>query len=151
MEATEPFNYPLPVLAVWYLLPPLFLLLRNYNKSPLPTWASCVLFCLIGWGLILWATMLRFDYLYEYASFVPKEQEKEVLEEWAADGGPKMMALLGVGSIPSFILEYGGGYSESFLSFVTESQKHESPYAALNWDRHLPGEHPLQSIKIRLK
>ena len=37
--------------------------------------------------------MLRFDYLHEYASFVPKEQEKEVLEEWAADGGPKMMAL----------------------------------------------------------
>jgi len=95
MEATEPFNYYLPVLAAWYLLPPLLLLLRNYQKSPLPTWASCVLFCLIGWGLILWATMLRFDYLHEYASFVPKEQEKEVLEEWAADGGPKMMALLG--------------------------------------------------------
>ena len=95
MEATEPFNYSLPVLAVWYLLPPLLLLLRNYKMSPLPTWASCVLFCLIGWGLILWATMLRFDYLYEYASFVPKEPEKEVLEEWAADGGPKMMALFG--------------------------------------------------------
>ena len=35
MEATEPFNYSLPVLAVWYLLPPFFLLLRNYNKSPI--------------------------------------------------------------------------------------------------------------------
>ena len=48
MEATEPFNYSLPVLAVWYLLPPILLLLRFYKKSPLPTWASCVLFCLIG-------------------------------------------------------------------------------------------------------
>ena len=95
MEATEPFNYSLPVLAVWYLLPPLLLILRNCQKSSLPNWASCVLFCLIGWALILWATMLRFDYLYAYASFVPKEQEKEVLEEWAADGGPKMMALFG--------------------------------------------------------
>jgi hypothetical protein len=27
----------------------------------------------------------------------------------------------------------------------------DSHYEALNWDRHLPGEHPLQSIKIRLK
>ena len=33
--------------------------------------------------------MLRVDCLYEYASFVPKEQQKEVWEEWAADGGPK--------------------------------------------------------------
>ena len=37
--------------------------------------------------------MLRFDYLYEYASFV--KQEKEVLKEWATDGGPKMMAHFG--------------------------------------------------------
>ena len=95
MEATEPFNYSLPVLAVWYLLPPLLLLLRYCKKSPLPTWASCVLFTLMGWGLILWATMLRFDYLYEYASFVPEEQQQEVWDEWAADGGPKMMALFG--------------------------------------------------------
>ena len=109
MEATEPINYSLPVLAVWYLLPPLFLLLRNYNKSPLPTWASCVLFCLIGWGLILWATMLRFDYLYEYASFVPKEQQKEVWDEWAADGGPKIMALFGgwIYSLVYFVLWWG--------------------------------------------
>lgn len=109
MEATEPFNYSLPVLAVWYLLPPLLLLLSNLKKPLLPTWASCLLFCLIGWGLILWATMLRFDYLYEYANFVPKEQQKEVWDEWSADGGPKMMALFGgwLYSLVYFVLWWG--------------------------------------------
>ena len=48
--------------------------------------------------------MLRFDCLYEYASFVHKEQQKEVWDEWAADGGPKMMAL-------------GGGWLYSLVYF----------------------------------
>ncbi len=37
MEVIEPFNYSQTVLAVWYLLPPLLLILGNYKKSPLPT------------------------------------------------------------------------------------------------------------------
>ena len=44
--------------------------------------------------------------LYEYASFVPKEQQKEVWDEWAADGGPKIMALF-------------GGWIYSLVYFVT--------------------------------
>jgi len=95
MEVAEPFNHSLTVWAVWCLLPPLLLTLKILNKSPLANWANCVLFCLIGWGLILWATMLRFDYLRELALFVPIEKQDAIMEKWAADGGPKLMALFG--------------------------------------------------------
>jgi len=95
MEVAEPFNHSLTVWAVWCLLPPLLLTLKILNKSPLANWANCVLFCLIGWGLILWATMLRFDYLRELALFVPIEKQYAIMEKWAADGGPKLMALFG--------------------------------------------------------
>lgn len=95
MEVAEPFNHSLTVWAVWCLLPPLLLTLKILNKSPLAHWANCVLFCLIGWGLILWATMLRFDYLRELALFVPIEEQDAIMEKWAADGGPKLMALFG--------------------------------------------------------
>ena len=95
MEVAEPFNHSLTVWAVWCLLPPLLLTLKILNKFPLANWASCVLFCLIGWGLILWATMLRFDYLRELALFVPIEEQDAIMEKWAADGGPKLMALFG--------------------------------------------------------
>ena len=95
MEVAEPFNHSLTVWAVWCLLPPLLLTLKILNKSPLANWANCVLFCLIGWGLILWATMLRFDYLRELALFVPIEEQDAIMEKWAADGGPKLMALFG--------------------------------------------------------
>lgn len=95
MEVAEPFNHSLMVWAVWCLLPPLLLTLNILNKSPLANWANCVLFCLIGWGLFLWATMLRFDYLRELALFVPIEEQDAIMEKWAADGGPKLMALFG--------------------------------------------------------
>ena len=95
MEVAEPFNHSLTVWAVWCLLPPLLLTLKILNKSPLANWANCVLFCLIGWGLILWATVLRFDYLRELALFVPIEEQDAIMEKWAADGGPKLMALFG--------------------------------------------------------
>ena len=95
MQATEPFNHSLSVWAIWCLLPPLLLTLKLLRKSPLPNWLSCVLFCLIGWGLILWATELHFVYLRELALFVPIEEQKAIMEKWAADGGPKLMALFG--------------------------------------------------------
>ena len=97
MEPSPPFNYALPLDAIWWILPPVLLLLRDFKKVPFPNWANCVLFCLIGWGLIFWATMLRFDYLHELASFVPREEQAAILEQWAADGGPKLMALFGGG------------------------------------------------------
>jgi len=95
MEATEPFNHSLIVWAVWVLLPPLLLTSKILRKSLLPNWLSLVLFCLIGWGLILWATELHFVYLRELALFVPIEEQKAIMEKWAADGGPKLMALFG--------------------------------------------------------
>ncbi len=95
MEVAEPVNHSLTVWAVWCLLPPLLLTLKILIKFPLANWASCVLFCLIGWGLILWATMLLFNYLRELALFVPIEEQDAIMEKWAADGGPKLMALFG--------------------------------------------------------
>ena len=95
MEPSPPFNYALSLDAIWWILPPL--LLRHFKKVPFPNWASCVQFYLIGWGLFFWATMLRFDYLHELASFVPREEQAAILEQWAADGGPKLMALFGGG------------------------------------------------------
>jgi len=95
MEATEPFNHSLTVWAVWVLLPPLLLTSKILRKSLLPNWLSLVLFCLIGWGLILWATELHFNYLRELALFVPIEEQDTIMEKWAADGGPKLMALFG--------------------------------------------------------
>ena len=83
---------------------------EEFKKSLLPIWASCL--CFAGMGTYSLGNHAS-DYLYEYASFVPKEQQKEVWDEWAADGGPKILALFGVGSIPSFILCYGGESYES--------------------------------------
>ncbi len=95
MDVAEPFNHSLTVWALWYLLPPLLLTSKILRKSPLPNWLSCGLFCLIGWGLILWATELHFHYLRELALFVPIEEQDAIMEKWAADGGPKLMALFG--------------------------------------------------------
>ena len=82
MEVAEPFNHSLTVWAVWCLLPPLLLTLKILNKFPPANWGSCVLFCLIGWGLILWGTMLRFDYLRELALFVQIEEQDAIMEKW---------------------------------------------------------------------
>ena len=95
MDVAEPFNHSLTVWAIWVLLPPLLLTSKILEKSPLPNWLSLVLFCLIGWGLILWATELHFNYLRASALFVSIEEQKAIMEKWAADGGPKLMALFG--------------------------------------------------------
>ena len=95
MDVAEPFNHSLTVWAIWVLLPPLLLTSKILEKSPLPNWLSLVLFCLIGWGLILWATELHFNYFRASALFVPIEEQKAIMEKWAADGGPKLMALFG--------------------------------------------------------
>ena len=44
MEATESFNYSLPVLAAWYLLPSILPVLRNLKKSLNPPWESASFF-----------------------------------------------------------------------------------------------------------
>jgi len=125
MEVAEPFNHSLTVWAVWCLLPPLLLTLKILNKSPLANWANCVLFCLIGWGLILWATMLRFDYLRELALFVPIEKQDAIMEKWAADGGPKLMALFG-GWLLSLIYFYTWWIGFRVVSYFRNRRKIDS-------------------------
>jgi hypothetical protein len=123
MVATEPFNHSLSVWAIWCLLPPLFLTLKVLEKSPLPNWLSLVLFCLIGWGLILGATELHFVYLRELTLFVPIEEQRAIMEKWAADGGPKLEALIG-GWLYSLI--YFGvwwGLFRIFFFFRTRGRK----------------------------
>ncbi|MDB3958052.1 hypothetical protein N9408_03980 [Opitutales bacterium] len=41
------------------------------------------------------AVEIHYGHLRELANFVPEEEKGAILEKWAADGGPKMMALFG--------------------------------------------------------
>ncbi|MDC3283839.1 hypothetical protein OAV01_01045 [Opitutales bacterium] len=41
------------------------------------------------------AVEIHYDHLWELVNFVPKEEQDAILEKWAADGGPKLMALFG--------------------------------------------------------
>ena len=95
MEPSPPFDYSLVLYAGWCLVPPLLLFLRQFKKFPLPNWATCIIYCLLGWATLLVTVEIRYDYLWELANFVPKEEQGAILEKWAADGGPKMMALFG--------------------------------------------------------
>jgi hypothetical protein len=95
VEPSPPFDYSLVLYAVWCLVPPLLLLLRHFKKFSLPNWATCIVYCLLGWATLLVTIKIRYDYLRELANFVPKEEQGAILEKWAADGGPKMMALFG--------------------------------------------------------
>ena len=95
MESSPPFDYSLVLYAGWCLVPPLLLFLRQFKKFPLPNWATCIIYCLLGWATLLVTVEIRYDYLWELANFVPKEEQGAILEKWAADGGPKMMALFG--------------------------------------------------------
>jgi hypothetical protein len=95
MEPSPPFDYSLVLYAGWCLIPPLLLFLRHFKKFPRPNWATCIVYCLLGWATLLVVVEIRYDYLWELANFVPKEEQGAILEKWAADGGPKMMALFG--------------------------------------------------------
>jgi hypothetical protein len=96
MEPTPLFDYSLVLYAGWCLVPPLLLFLRHFNKKfSLPNWATCIVYCLLGWVTLQVTVEIRHDYLRELVNFVPKEEQGPILEKWAADGGPKMMALFG--------------------------------------------------------
>lgn len=95
MVPSPPFDYSLVLYTGWCLIPPLFLFLGHFKRLPLPNWATCIIYCLLGWATLLITVEIRHDYLRELANFVPKEEQDAILEKWAADGGPKMMALFG--------------------------------------------------------
>ena len=55
-----------------------------------------ILFTVLGWVLVNFATWLSFDYLQELAQSLPEGPEKEeIVKRRAKDGGPLMGALLG--------------------------------------------------------
>ena len=95
MVPSPPFDYSFVLYTGWCLIPPLLLFLRHFKRLPLPNWATCIIYCLLGWATLLITVEIRHDYLRELANFVPKEEQGAILEKWAADGGPKMMALFG--------------------------------------------------------
>ena len=95
MESSRPFDHSLVLYTGWCLIPPLFLFLRYSKRLPLPIWATCIIYCLLGWVTLLMAVEINYDHLWELGNFVPKEEQDAILEKWAADGGPKLMALFG--------------------------------------------------------
>lgn len=95
MVPSPPFDYSLVLYTGWCLIPPLFLFLRHFKRLPLPNWATCIIYCLLGWATLLMAVEIHYDHLWELVNFVPKEEQDAILEKWAADGGPKLMALFG--------------------------------------------------------
>ena len=91
---------PIPTyLIIWglfLLIPPALILPRFFGKLRLPLWASMILFIILGWVLVNFATWLFFDYLAELAQSLPEGPEKEeAREKWAADGASLTGALFG--------------------------------------------------------
>jgi hypothetical protein len=91
---------PIPTyLIIWglfLLIPPALILPRFFGKFRLPLWASMILFVILGWILVNFATWLYFDYLQELAQSLPEGPEKEeTREKWATDGASLTGALFG--------------------------------------------------------
>ena len=82
--------------ALFLLIPPALILPRFFGKFRLPLWASMILFTVLGWVLVNFATWFFFDYLQELAQSLPEGPEKEeIVKRWATDGGSLMGALFG--------------------------------------------------------
>jgi hypothetical protein len=91
---------PIPTyLMIWgifLLTPPSLILPRFFGKLRLPFWASLILFTILGWVLVNFATWLYFDYLAELAQSLPEGPEKEeTRDKWATDGASLTGALFG--------------------------------------------------------
>ena len=72
---------------IFLLIPPALILPRFWGKFRLPLWASMILFTILGWVLVIVATWLYFDYLWELAEALPQGTEKdEAYKKWSADG-----------------------------------------------------------------
>ena len=105
---------PIPTyLFIWgifLLIPPALILPRFFGKFRLQLWASMILFIILGWVLVNFATWLYFDYLAELAQLLPEGAEKEeTRQKWATDGASLTGALFG-GWIPALLY---------FLSWLT--------------------------------
>ena len=91
---------PIPTyLIIWgifLLIPPALILPRFFGEFRLPFWASMILFTILGWVLVNFATWLYFDYLSELAQSLPEGPEKEeTRDKWATDGASLTGALFG--------------------------------------------------------
>ena len=91
---------PIPTyLIVWglfLLIPPILILPRFFGKFRLPLWVSLIIFIILGWVLVNFATWLFFDYLAELAQSLPEGPEKEeTRDKWATDGASLTGALFG--------------------------------------------------------
>jgi hypothetical protein len=91
---------PIPsYLIIWglfFLIPPALILPRFFGKLRFPLWASMILFIILGWVLVNFATWLYFDYLAELAQSLPEGLEKEeARDKWASDGASLTGALFG--------------------------------------------------------
>jgi len=81
---------------IFLLIPPALILPRFWGKFRLPLWASMILFTILGWVLVIVATWLYFDYLWELVGALPEGPEKEeAWQKWATDGASLTGALLG--------------------------------------------------------
>ena len=88
---------------IFLLIPPALILPRFFGKFRLPFWASMILFTILGWVLVNFATWLYFDYLAELAQSLPEGPEKEeTRDKWATDGASLTGALFG-GWIPTLL------------------------------------------------
>jgi hypothetical protein len=91
---------PIPTyLIIWglfLLIPPALILSRFFGAFRLPLWASMILFTILGWVLVNFATWLYFDYLAELTQSLPEGPEKEeTRDKWATDGASLTGALFG--------------------------------------------------------
>ena len=116
---------PIPTyLIIWgifLLIPPALTLPRFLGKFRLPLWASMILFTILGWVLVNFATWLYFDYLQELAqSLAEGPEKKETRDKWATDGASLTGALFGgwILALMYFLAWLAIGWITTKLSFL---------------------------------
>ena len=106
---------------IFLLIPPALILPRLWGKFRLPLWASMILFTILGWVLVIVATWLYFDYLWELAEALPQGTEKdEAYKKWSADGANLTGAFYGgwILALLYFLAWIAIGWIAKKLSFL---------------------------------
>jgi len=106
---------------IFLLIPPPLILPRFWGKFRLPLWASMILFTILGWVLVIVATWLHFDYLWELAEALPQGTEKdEAYKKWSADGANLTGAFYGgwILALLYFLAWIAIGWIAKKLSFL---------------------------------
>ena len=116
---------PIPTyLLIWgifLLIPPALILPSFFRKFRFPLWASMILFTILGWVLVNFATWLYFDYLQELAqSLAEGPEKKEARDKWATDGASLTGALFGgwILALMYFLAWLAIGWITTKLSFL---------------------------------